>query len=323
MIKVFQCEDEGYGRIFVNDTIKKDYPNLDRDMDYFHIDANLDSLQTLVDEALTMSFTGEDKVILLTGCDFLSQPKKRGGPNKDDIQAFIKYLKNPSDITSIYILVDGKVQRGELLNSLKKVSTFLDITSPSDSEYIGYGQKIAAQQNKAIDREACILVKDRVGNDFRSFINNVKLLLEYSSNVSTKDVNVLVKEPLQDNTFDLCDLLLNGDVKSALALYRDLIKGGRLPLTLLPMLLSQLRFLFEVSYLKAMRMDKYSMAQQLNCKPGRVGFAMDKLSKVSSLSLLKSMADLSKIEKEIKFELDDADMKMELYILNFTKYLVR
>lgn len=35
------------------------------------------------------------------------------------------------------------------------------------------------------------------------------------------------------------------------------------------------------------------------------------------------MADLSKIEKEIKFELDDADMKMELYILNFTKYLVR
>ena len=65
------------------------------------------------------------------------------------------------------------------------------------------------------------------------------------------------------------------------------------------------------------------MAQQLNCKPGRVGFAMDKLSKVSSLSLLKSMADLSKIEKEIKFELDDADMKMELYILNFTKYLVR
>ena len=166
-------------------------------------------------------------------------------------------------------------------------------------------------------------MKDRVGNDFRSYINNVKLLLEYSSNVSTKDVNVLVKEPLQDNTFDLCDLLLNGDVKSALALYRDLIKGGRLPLTLLPMLLSQLRFLFEVSYLKAMRMDKYSMAQQLNCKPGRVGFAMGKLSKVSSLSLLKSMADLSKIEKEIKFELDDADMKMELYILNFTKYLVR
>lgn len=70
MIKVFQCEDEGYGRIFVNDAIKKDYPNLDRDMDYFHIDANLDSLQTLVDEALTMSFSGEDKVILLTGCDF-------------------------------------------------------------------------------------------------------------------------------------------------------------------------------------------------------------------------------------------------------------
>lgn len=71
----------------------------------------------------------------------MSQPKKRGGPNKDDIQAFIKYLKNPSDITSIYILIDGKVQRGELLNSLKKVSTFLDITSPSDSEYIGYAQK--------------------------------------------------------------------------------------------------------------------------------------------------------------------------------------
>lgn len=67
-------------------------------------------------------------------------------------------------------------------------------------------------------------MKDRVGNDFRSYINNVKLLLEYSSNVSTKDVNVLVKEPLQDNTFDLCDLLLNGNVKSALALYRDLIK---------------------------------------------------------------------------------------------------
>lgn len=48
-------------------------------MDYFHIDANLDSLQTLVDEALTMSFTGEDKVILLTGCDFCLNLRREVG----------------------------------------------------------------------------------------------------------------------------------------------------------------------------------------------------------------------------------------------------
>lgn len=323
MIKVFQCEDEGYGRIYIDGVIHKDYPDLDKEMDYFHMDANFDSLKSLVDEAEMMSFSMQDKVILLTGCEFLSSPRKRGGPNKDDIESFAEYLNHPSDTSSIYILVDGKVQRGEVFNALKKVASFFDVSAPNEAEFIGYANKIASEQSKKIDRDAILLVKKRTNNVFRMFINCIRMLLEYSNHVTCHDVDLLVKEPLQDNSFDLCDFLLKGKTTSALSLYRDLIKGGSQPIAILAMLISQLRFLFEVAYLKAKKMGNDEIGMELECKPGRIYFAQDKLNRVNCLSLLKSMADLSTIEKEAKFELDDANNRMELYILGFNKYLVR
>lgn len=323
MIKVFQCEDEGYGRIYVNDVIQRDYPSLDREMDFFHIDANFDSLSALIDEAQSLSFSMSDKVLLLTGTEFLSKQKRKGGPNKEDVEGFMKYLKNPSDTASIYIIVDGKVQRGEALNALKKVASFFDISSPTDAEFIGYANRIAQEQSKKIDRDAILLIRQRVGGIFRTFVNTVRMLLEYSSNVTARDVDELVSEPLQDNSFELVELMLKGRTLDALSLYRDLIKGGMQAMSILPMLVTQIRFLFEVAYLKSKRMDNDAIGSELKCKPGRIYFASDKLNRVNCLSLLRAMADLSLLEKDAKFELDDANDRLELYILGFNKYLVR
>lgn len=321
MIKVYQCADEGFGRIILNQALQKDYPKLDKSLDYFHFDANFDSLDALVSEASMPSFSGEDKVFLLTGCDFLSKLKRKGGPTKEDIKKFVDYLKKPEPSSSIYILVEGKVLRGEVLNALKKGATFFDVSAPSDSDYVSYAQRIAKEQEKTIDRNACLLIKDRVGGDFRTFVNTVRLLLEYSDDVRDEDVKKLVKEPLQSNVFGLTDFLLHGQTKKALSLYRDLVDGGSLPLSLLPVLISQFRFLFEVCYLKNKRMNQYAIADELGVKAGRVGFALDKIGRIHPSSFLKMMADLSLIEKDIKFELDDPDNRLELYILSLNQYL--
>lgn len=321
MIKVFQSEDEGFGRIYVNQAIEKDHPKLDKSMDYFHFDANFDSLANLVDEAMMPSFSGEGKVLLLTGCDFLSKLKRKGGPTKDDIDGFTAYLKNPEPSSSLYILVVGKVLRGECLNALKKTATFFDVSAPSEGDFVSSGQRIAKEQKKTIDKDACLLIKKRVGNDFRTYVNTVRMLLEYTKDVREEDVKTLVKEPLDTNVFGLTDHLLHNETKKALALYRDLIQGGNLPLSLLPLLMSQFRFLFEVSYLKAKKMNQYAIASALGVKPGRVGYSFDKIQRIPPSAFIQMMADLSSMEKEIKFDLDDADNRMELYILGFGKYL--
>lgn len=321
MIKIYQTEDEGFGRIEINSAIKKDFPKLDKDMDFFHFDANFDSLQSLVDEATMMSFSMSTKVILLTGTQFLTKVSKKGGPSKDEIQAFARYCETPNPDTALYILVVGKVMKGDILKSLKKTSSFFDVSSPTDSDYVQYGQYLANKDNKTIDKESCLMIKERVGGDFYSFLNSVRILLLYTDNVRADDVKMLIQEPLQDNIFGLTDLLLSGNVTGALSLYRDLISGGALPLSILPLLMSQFRFLYEVCYLRKKKLNQTQIADELNVKPGRVRFALEKSGRINSSLLLIAMSDLAKVEDDIKFERDDDNLRMELYILGFKKYL--
>lgn len=323
MIKVYQSPDEGFGRMCVDEAVKKEHPNLDRSLDYFHFDANVDSLKSLCEEAVTASFSGEEKVILLTGTDFLSRLKRKGGPSKEDVVAFVDYVKNPSPTTALYIYVNGKVIKGECLNALKKTASFLEVSAPADLDFVRVGIALATAQKKTVDREACLLVKERVGGDFRTYLNTLRMLLEYDGNVRREDVAALVSVPLQNNVFGLTDLLLSGQVKKALRLYRDLVRGGTLPLSLLPLLMSQLRFLFEVSYLKGLRLSSSAIAERLSAKPGRVSFCLEKIARVKPSSLLSSMADLSLLEEDVKFRMDDANLRMELYLLSFPRYLSR
>ena len=160
--------------------------------------------------------------------------------------------------------------------------------------------------------------------DYQTFFNSLDKLMTYTSKIRMCDVELLVIKPLEDNVFGIIELLFKNDVAKAMNLYKDLNKNGQDAIKLLPIFASQLRFMYLVSTLIASNKQDYEIAKELNCNPYRVKFARKSVASISPNTILEIMSDLYELERHVKFDLDDASMQMELFIVNFrNKYLRR
>ncbi|MDD5340868.1 MAG: DNA polymerase III subunit delta [Patescibacteria group bacterium] len=108
-----------------------------------------------------------------------------------------------------------------------------------------WAEKEIKERGGKIDRAAANLIGALVGNDLWQLSNELEKLLNYSSakNITSKDVENLVKAKFDDNVFNLVDALGNKNKKLALKLMSDQFSLGSNELELLGMLIWQFRIL--------------------------------------------------------------------------------
>ena len=70
-------------------------------------------------------------------------------------------------------------------------------------------------------------------------------------------------------------------------------------------------------------LKKDDIAQELSLKPGVVYYALKDSASLSFVTLLSVLKDLGQIEKDIKINQDDGDLKMTLFIAQFAKTYLR
>lgn len=319
MIKVLVSDDSGYCEAVAREQIRRKFPTLDYGSDLYRIDGYQDSLANLAQEASTPSFSGEGKVFLLTDCYYLTDGKgQKDFQTPVDIQAFAAYLKHPDPVNSLFICLVGKLGKSPLAKALKASGAdFEDHPLPRGEQLAMEGMKIAAELGKNIDQTSAMEVVFRVGGDFRVFRNTIEKLCLYTDAIRLPDVEALVPRPLADNVFAIADALMSDEPLKALRSYRDLRRGGLDPIGFLPVLFSQFRFMAQVSYLAGHGLGSNRIASELNCRPGRVYMNLKKLKGRTFTGLVAILADLGRMEKDIKFNLDDPDTSLENWFVSF------
>ena len=125
-------------------------------------------------------------------------------------------------------------------------------------------------------------------------------------------------EPLNENSLELLNYLVEKKKELALKTYKDLIIKNNDPVYLISMLSSQLRFLNLVYYLnKIEKKTKDEIASILKVSPGRIYFTLKNLKNLNQNILDKSFEQLYKLDKDIKIGNIDKYVGFELFILNF------
>lgn len=157
------------------------------------------------------------------------------------------------------------------------------------------------------------------------FVNNVRKLFTYTNQIRIMDVQQLVNNPLSDDVFSLFESLINNDRPTqAIRITRNLFKMGYDTYKLLPVLASQFSFLAEVAYLDSRGSTEKEIADSLRCHPYRVKCSRRNLKYLDFNIIIEIMADLSELERNLKYNLDDPQTALELFICNFRKnYLMR
>lgn len=283
-----------------NDALKSNY-----DLSEVEFDNVLEDLDTY-------SFLSSKKIIILTGIENVNNES-----NKDDLEHLYKYLDNPNPDNLLFIWSlkfnnTLKVTK-ELKKRCKYISVSLDPIKFAKNELKGY--KISN-----IDIEYLV---NKCLNDLSKIENEINKLKNYKyeeKTISREDIDELVMEKLGDSTeltFAFSRSLAEKDKKRALEQYFKLLNYNIEPLSIIGLIASQIRIIYQVKVLEKQRLSNDEIASMLGEKNSyRIKKTKELTRYYSEDELLELMKTLADMDYKLKTTDSDPNNLIELFILN-------
>ena len=330
MIHIFTGNDSELLKLEALKEIKGQMEGPITDFNLVTFDMFNDLIQDAISAAETISFTMDTKFVLVYNCYFLTSSSLKvpsSWDKKQDLDSLLLYLEQTNSSCELYLLVPGKLLADRSSNLVKKLKLKSKITALDNlktQDLMEIGMRYVGENKCDIDRESLFEVINRTGGDYSCLINTLDKLMAFTDKIDTDAVNALVESKLEDNVFSIIENLFKTHVKIAIKGYRDLTTSGYNAIALLPVFAAQLRFIYKVTYLVSAGENDISISKELNCNPYRVKITQSISGKYSLNSIVEIMSDLGEVEDHIKFDGDNADTLLELFMVNFRrKYLLR
>lgn len=297
------------------------------EMNFVRYDGNNTLVQEIVDDANYVPLGYDKKVVAVDNCYFLIKPKPRNKIESDqDYKALFSYLRNPNpDCELILTVPTAEIDKGgELFKLIEEVGKITEIKDPDTKEWNKYVKAtvedyIKKNPGNRIDQDALIELTDRTQGDIPLLRNSVIKLFLYTNHVRYEDVLLMVTRPLEDNTFQLFNYLLNGENEKAVGLFRDLQVNNVEPVTIIGMLSNQFRLLNEVVFLSKKGMSNDDIASELNIKPIRVQILKRQTYTMKEKAIYRTLDDLFNLDLQIKSGLVDRFYSFEIFLINFKR----
>ena len=283
-----------------NDALRSNY-----DLSEVEFDNVLEDLDTY-------SFLSSKKIIILTGMENVNNDA-----NKDKLEHLYKYLDNPNPDNLLFIWSlkfnnTLKVTK-ELKKRCKYISVSLDPVKFAKNELKGY--KISN-----IDIEYLV---NKCLNDLSKIENEINKLKNYryeEKTISREDIDDLVMEKLGDSTdltFAFSRSLAEKDKKRALEQYFKLLNYNIEPLSIIGLIASQIRIIYQVKVLEKQRLSNDEIASMLGEKNSyRIKKTKELTRYYSESELLELMNTLADMDYKLKTTDSDPNNLIELFILN-------
>lgn len=272
-----------------------------------------DLSEGLLDDALedlnTYGLFSDKKIVIINNFDKMD-------PLFNTPEELLKYVENSSSLNLLFVVSDKYDDRKKIIKDLKKKMKFIKIsTDPvvfTKSCLEGY--KV---ENGVIN----LLVNNTLGDVTRLY-NECNKLKTYKINdkyISKDDVEELSFKRLGDSTettFQFSRALAEKDKKSALKLYQELLNYKIEPLSIIGLLASQFRIMYQVKNLEEKNMRNDEIASSLKEKPYRITKTRELTRYYSKREILDLMIKLEDIDLKIKTTSVDANTLVQLFILN-------
>ena len=272
-------------------------------------DLENNSLENALEDLDTYSFLSDKKVIIITNLELLKYEDI-----KEDLEHLLKYIKNPNKDN--LLIIECKSTTNKILKELKKVLEVIT-TNINTKDYIKNTFK-----DYKIDFKAINLLEEYCLDDFTKLVNECNKLKNYKyedKTITVDDVDLLVDKKLGDSkdiTFAFSRSLALRDKHDALEKYKELKEYSIEPLSIIGLLASQLRIIYQVKLLEKDNNDK-EIANILGEKSDyRIKKTRELTRLYSENDLLKLMQELANMDYKLKTEDIDGNSLIEMFILN-------
>lgn len=292
------------------------------EVNFVKYDVREHSILEIIDEANQIPLGYDRKMIILENCDFLSTQKGKGKNEnyQDGLSELFRYLTKPNESTDlVFALLDSKIdEKNDIVKLIKEKGKTYQLISIEKKDWDSYIYKYFNESlNTKIDRDAISELAIRVQGDLELFTNEAQKLSLYTNRVTYEDVCLLVSKPLEENVFEIFNLLLKRKNGEAVALFRDLRVNNVEPISLISMLGNQFRLLWQVVYLLKLGKTNEQIAEILRIKEVRVRIAKQNAYIMSMDALEEVLNALYILDYKIKSGQEDRFYAFELFLINF------
>ena len=301
---------EGLDSLVIKNTrekLIKDNNFDDATISIYDLEDNL--LENALEDLDTYSFLSDKKVIIITNLELLKYEEI-----KSDLEHLLKYIKNPNKDN--LLIIECKNPTNKIIKELKKVLEVIT-NSINNKDYI----KTAFKDYK-IDFKAINLLEEYCLDDFTKLVNECNKLKNYKYDdkiITVNDIEKIVEKKLgdpKDLTFAFSRSLALRDRKDALKKYKELLNYNIEPLSIIGLLASQIRIIYQVKLLEKGNSDK----EIANILGEKSDYRIKKTRELTRLynekDLLELMQELSNMDYKLKTEDVDGNNLLEMFILN-------
>ena len=306
-LNLFTGTDQGQFEVMKSQVLKQiGYDPADLNFAYF--DMKEVDYKDVELELVSLPFFSDEKIVILDHFVDITTAKKRFLAD-DELKSFEEYLENPSPTTKLLIFAEGKLDsKRRLVKLLKRDATVFDAIEPKEQELRQYFQKWSQTQGLQFVGQSFENLLLKSGFQFSEIQKNLLFLQSYKSDgvIEEKDIVEAIPKTLQDNIFDLTQLILGKKIDQARDLVRDLTLQGEDEIKLIAVMLGQFRTFTQVKILSETGQTESQIATSLGTYLGRtpnpyqIKFALRDSRGISIAFLKRAISYLIETDYQIK-----------------------
>ena len=290
------------------------------DFNLVSFDGYKSPLYEIVNDASTVPFMADKKVVVVKNSYFLTSenPKLEFEQSFNELE---EYLDNQnSSVVVIFSVVSAKLDdKRPLVKKIKEKSKIYALDNVSKKDLPRVVKQMFDKQGMTITNDALTEFLSRCGDDMYLINCEIEKLSCYKKELDIKDINLMVAKKIEDNVFEMIDAIFSKKVDKVFRLYYDLKMNNNEPLTLISLIASQVRFLYQVMFLKDKGYSENNIANELSCHPYRAKVALEKVYRLNKMDLTDILEELSALDIKIKSGQIDRFVGFELFLLNACK----
>ena len=307
VLTVFTGDDLGQFEVMKSQVLKQiGYDPAD--LNFAHFDMKEAIYKDIELELLSLPFFADEKIVILDHFVDISTAKKRY-LSDDELKSFEEYLENPSPTSKLVIFAEGKLDsKRRLVKLLKRDAKVFEAIEPKEQELRAYFQKWSQKQGLTFAEKSFDHLLIKSGFQFSEIQKNLIFLLSYKadSNITEEDIVQAIPKTLQDNIFDLTQLILAKKIDQARDLVKDLTLQGEDEIKLIAIMLGQFRLYTQVKILQESGQTESQMVSSLgnylgrNPNPYQIKFALRDSRRLSLDFLQNSIRYIIQADYQIK-----------------------
>ncbi|MBR3890778.1 MAG: DNA polymerase III subunit delta [Bacilli bacterium] len=299
------------------DKIAKDTLKEIDEFNYIVLDAYKHDVSQVIGELESFCFSSDKKVVSLTNSYFLTNNNTQGPYESEPIEA---YLENETEGTTFIISVNASKldEKRTIVKSLRKIAKVVEVDGVNKKDLPRIVKQMFTKRNVEITDDALHELLSRVDVDMYQISNEVEKLSTYSNKIYLHDVEALTPKKMDDNIFDMIDAMFKKNSNKAFRIYNDLKSLGNEPVSLVSIIATQVRFLYQILVLSNKGYGESNIANELSAHPYRVKMGMEKVRNYSEYELEDLLDELSKLDIQIKTGDIDRFVGLELFILKMS-----